>query len=192
MNPLLSWARPCPIFQGWLSSGPSLRYLHHFLTGLFSLLSKGLSRVFSSTTIQKHQFFGTLCIKRQNNRKGMISMSTRLETQQLNCKLLCGQSKTWLLRKTVTTTVLVLPGWPRAASVNGTGEGERNQKSSLNSTCPSEPSQVYALWPHTFTPRLRLHPGFPASSQHQGGQESILQWPQLLRFLAHIATVPAW
>ena len=30
------------------------------LTGLIFLLSKGLSRVFSSTTVQKHQFFGTL------------------------------------------------------------------------------------------------------------------------------------
>ena len=30
------------------------------LTSLTSLLSKGLSRVFSSTTIQKHQFFSTL------------------------------------------------------------------------------------------------------------------------------------
>ena len=29
------------------------------LTGLISLLSKGLSRVFSSTTIQTHQFFST-------------------------------------------------------------------------------------------------------------------------------------
>ena len=28
------------------------------LTGLMALLSKGLSRVFSSTTIRKHQFFG--------------------------------------------------------------------------------------------------------------------------------------
>ena len=28
------------------------------LTGLISLLSQGLSRVFSSTTVQKHQFFG--------------------------------------------------------------------------------------------------------------------------------------
>ena len=28
------------------------------LTGLISLLSKGLSRVFSITTVQKHQFFG--------------------------------------------------------------------------------------------------------------------------------------
>ena len=29
------------------------------LTGLISLLCKGLSRIFSSTTVQKHQFFGT-------------------------------------------------------------------------------------------------------------------------------------
>ena len=36
--------------QGWFSLG---------LTGLISLLSKGLSRVFSSTTVWKHQFFGT-------------------------------------------------------------------------------------------------------------------------------------
>ena len=28
-------------------------------TGCISLLSKGLSRVFSNTTVQKHQFFGT-------------------------------------------------------------------------------------------------------------------------------------
>ena len=37
--------------QGWFPLG---------LTGLISLMSKGLSRVFSNTTIQKHQFFGTL------------------------------------------------------------------------------------------------------------------------------------
>ena len=36
--------------QGWFPLG---------LTGLISLQSKGLSRVFSSTTISKHQFFGT-------------------------------------------------------------------------------------------------------------------------------------
>ena len=30
------------------------------LTGLIALLSKGLSRVFSSTTVRKHQFFGAL------------------------------------------------------------------------------------------------------------------------------------
>ena len=36
--------------QHWLPSG---------LNGLISLQSKGLSRVFSNTTVQKHQFFGT-------------------------------------------------------------------------------------------------------------------------------------
>ena len=36
--------------QGWFPLG---------LTGSISLLSKGLSRVFSSITIQKHQFFST-------------------------------------------------------------------------------------------------------------------------------------
>ena len=42
-----------------LSISPSNEYsgLISFRTGLISLLSKGLSRVFSSTTIQKHQFF---------------------------------------------------------------------------------------------------------------------------------------
>ena len=37
-------------FQGWLPLG---------LTGLISLQSKGLSRVYSSTTVGKNQFFGT-------------------------------------------------------------------------------------------------------------------------------------
>ena len=32
--------------------------IQDWLTGLISLQSKGLSRVFSNTTIQKHQFFG--------------------------------------------------------------------------------------------------------------------------------------
>ena len=36
--------------QGWVPLG---------LTDWISLLSKGLSKVFSSTTVQKHQFFGT-------------------------------------------------------------------------------------------------------------------------------------
>ena len=36
--------------QGWFPLG---------LIGLISLLSKGLSRVFSNTTVQKHQFFST-------------------------------------------------------------------------------------------------------------------------------------
>ena len=37
--------------QGWFPLG---------LTGLISLLSKGLSRLFTSTTVWRHQFFGAL------------------------------------------------------------------------------------------------------------------------------------
>ena len=40
-----------------LSISPSNE--HPGLTGWISLQSKGLSRVFSNTTVQKHQFFGT-------------------------------------------------------------------------------------------------------------------------------------
>ena len=39
-----------PMNQGWFPLG---------LTSLISLQSKGLSEVFSSTAVQKHQFFGT-------------------------------------------------------------------------------------------------------------------------------------
>ena len=44
------------------SISPSNEYSGLFLlgwTGCISLQSKGLSRVFSNTTVQKHQFFGT-------------------------------------------------------------------------------------------------------------------------------------
>ena len=44
------------------SISPSNEYSDWFplgLTGLISLQSKGLARVFSSITVQKHQFFGT-------------------------------------------------------------------------------------------------------------------------------------
>ena len=39
------------------------------LTGWISLQSKGLSRVFSNTTVQKHQFFGALHYKCSNSAK---------------------------------------------------------------------------------------------------------------------------
>ena len=39
------------------------------LTGLISLQSKGLARVFSSTTVQKHQFFCTQLSSQSNSHK---------------------------------------------------------------------------------------------------------------------------
>ena len=59
--------------QGWFPLG---------LTGLISLLSKGLSRVFSSTTVQKHRFFST-----------QLSLWTSSHT--------C----IWLLKKTTALTI---------------------------------------------------------------------------------------
>ena len=41
------------------SINPSTEYSGLIPLGLISLLSKGLSRVFSNTTVWKHQFFGT-------------------------------------------------------------------------------------------------------------------------------------
>ena len=58
MSPLFTWGGQStgvsvlPMnFQGWFPLG---------LTGLIYLLFKGLSRVFSSTTVQKHQFFSVI------------------------------------------------------------------------------------------------------------------------------------
>ena len=44
--------------QSWFALG---------LTGLISLQSKGLSRVFSSTTVRKHQFFSTQLSSQSNS-----------------------------------------------------------------------------------------------------------------------------
>jgi len=55
----------CAMFHGlaknwtWLSNWTQLNWFPLGWTGWSSLQSKGLSRVFSNTTVQKHQFFGT-------------------------------------------------------------------------------------------------------------------------------------
>ena len=43
-------------------------------TGWISLLSKGLSRVFSNTTVQKHQFFGTQLSSQSNSHIRTINL----------------------------------------------------------------------------------------------------------------------
>ena len=63
---LIQWVDCIKWPKSWsfsFSISPSNEYSGLFLlrlTGLISLLSKGLSKVFSSTTVRKHQFFGTL------------------------------------------------------------------------------------------------------------------------------------
>ena len=46
---------------------PSQDWFPLGLTGLISLQSKGLSRVFSNTTVQKHQFFSTQLSSQSNS-----------------------------------------------------------------------------------------------------------------------------
>ena len=53
------------------------------LTGLISLQSKGLSRVFSNTTVQKHQFFGTqLCLQSTSHIHNMPAGKTTALTRR--------------------------------------------------------------------------------------------------------------
>ena len=64
---------PSNEYSGWFPLG---------LTGLISLQSKGLSRVFSSTTVQKHQFFGA-----------QLSLWSNFHV------------RTWLLKKNIALTI---------------------------------------------------------------------------------------
>ena len=64
--------------QDWFSLG---------LTGLVSLKPKGLSRVFSSTTIQKHQFFSTKLYG-----PVLISIHDYLKNHSFDCMNFCWQS----------------------------------------------------------------------------------------------------
>ena len=58
------------------------------LTGLISLLSKGLSGVFSSTTVQRHQFFGAP----PSLRSSLTTVHAHWEDHSLDCMDLCRQS----------------------------------------------------------------------------------------------------
>ena len=64
--------------QGWFPLG---------LTGLISLQSKGLSKVFSSTTVEKHQFFSA---------QPSLWSNSHIHT--------------WLLEKTITLTIQTFVG----------------------------------------------------------------------------------
>ena len=66
--------------QGWFSLG---------LTGLISLQLKGFSRVFSSTMVQKHPFFGAQCSKVLMLTVGLSWKGSRLCAEQVSFSFLC-------------------------------------------------------------------------------------------------------
>ena len=73
------------------------------LTGLISLLSKGLSRVFSNTTVQKHQFFGAQLSSQSNSHVHTwllgktIALTIQAFVSKLMSLLLGKRSKKWCL-----------------------------------------------------------------------------------------------
>ena len=54
-------------------------------TGWISLQSKGLSRVFSKTTVQKHQFFGACCIPWHGGHNSMIGQTASCSNYVFKC-----------------------------------------------------------------------------------------------------------
>ena len=85
--------------QDWFSLG---------LTGLIFLQSKGLSRVFSNTTVQKHQFFGTQLTLWSNSHihtwlleKTSFWLYGPLFIKQCLCFLIHLTAHKWQLRKTL-------------------------------------------------------------------------------------------
>ena len=58
-------------------------------TGWISLQSKGLSRVFSNTTVQKHQFFGTQLSSQSNSHPHMTTGKTMLLLSRFSHVRLC-------------------------------------------------------------------------------------------------------
>ena len=80
---VLAWVSVSPVnIQGWIP----LR-----LTGLISLLTKELSRVFSSTTVWRHQFFGVLPSLWSSSHYLWIIFDVQI-TGPLCCKLLYSQT----------------------------------------------------------------------------------------------------
>ena len=70
------------------------------LTGLISLQSRGLSRVFSNTTVQKHQFFGTQLFMVQLSHPYMI-------TEKKNIAL----TRWTFVGKVMSYFLICCPGW---------------------------------------------------------------------------------
>ena len=70
-HPCMTTRKTIPLTrQTFVGKVMSLFFFFNFfleLTGLISLQSKGLSRVFSNTTVQKHQFFGAQLSSQSNS-----------------------------------------------------------------------------------------------------------------------------
>ena len=94
---LMRWMKQEPIIQSEVSQSP-LEW-----TGWISLQSKGLSRVFSNTTVQKHQFFGAQLSSQSN------SHMTTGKTIALTRRTLVGKVMSLLLNMLSRLVITFLP-----------------------------------------------------------------------------------
>ena len=92
---LFQWVSPSKSFQDWFPLG---------WTGWISLQSMGLSRVFSNTTVQKHQFFGVLLSlwsssiihsKKKANWRMKCSEKMMLESNTMTSRTVEGAAVNW-------------------------------------------------------------------------------------------------
>ena len=94
-------------------------------TGWISLQSKGLSRVFSNTTVQKHQFFGAQLSSQSNSH---IHTWLLKKTTALTRRTLVGKEMSLLLNmlssSTLATSCEELTHWKRLWCWEGLGAGE--------------------------------------------------------------------
>ena len=78
------------------SISPSNEYQDWFplgLTGWISLLSKELSRIFSNTTVWRHQFFGSLSSLRSSSQLYSNKIKRKMRSYWISC---CCFSRVWL------------------------------------------------------------------------------------------------
>ena len=114
--------------QGWFPLG---------LTGLISLQSKGLSRVFSGTTIQRHQFFG---IQPSFWSKSYICWRRKWQPTPV---LLPGKSHGWRSLVGYSPWRRVGHDWTTSLSLSCSGEGNGHP---LQYSCPENPRDRGAWW----------------------------------------------
>ena len=76
-------------------------------TGWISLKSKGLSRVFSNTTVQKHQFFGAKLSLYSNSHIRRVAMKITGGLTWQSSEQYPGHSKFWMYTAVILVVVVV-------------------------------------------------------------------------------------
>ena len=160
------------------------RLIYFRLTGLISLLSEGLSRVFSSTTVQRHQFF-----RAQPSLWSISHIRTWLgKTIALTIWTFVGKVMSLLFTTLSRLVIAFLPGTSSvqfSCSVMSISL-QPHEPQHARPPCPSSTPRVYPnLCPLSWWCHLSLSSSvipFSSSPQHQG----LFKWVSSLHQVANI------